>query len=64
MDQVIAALIALGQAVLDGIRGIAGAGIALFKVPADWVGMPPEILAMGLFALFLVLGWRSLGGMR
>ena len=62
MDQVTEALVRVLQAIVEGLRGVLGAAIGAFVVPASWIGWPPEILAAIVFCLLLVVGWRSLGG--
>jgi hypothetical protein len=62
MDRLVEAIVQILQAIVEGFRGVLGAIISAFVIPASWIGLPPEILAAVIFCFLLVVLWRSLGG--
>lgn len=48
--------------VLDAFRTVAGGAVSIVEWPASVIGIRPDILAVVLFCILLLILWRSMGG--
>jgi len=49
------------DSVLDAFTTVVGGAVSAVTWPAAVIGIPPEILAVGLFCVLLLVLWRSMG---
>jgi len=61
MDKVLEFVLSLVALILEPIRAVANAVIAIIRWPATMLGIAPEIMAAILCCLVLLAAWRALG---